>query len=206
MTNTKIKYIFRMTHIDNIPHILKFGVVKPTSPYSNSKYVVIGDNKVIEARHAMIFNNINISECIPFYFGPRTPMLYVIQNGFNGVTKFAPSSIVYIAVKLDTILENHIKCIFTDGHALSVLTKFYPNEKLADIDNIVKYSDIFAKNWISDADTDLKRRKEAELLIIEDFPTNHISGFIVYDNTAKDQLISFGINESKIAIRPNYYF
>ena len=207
MDNHKtIKYAFRMTHINNIPHILKYGIVKSTSPNRSESYTSIGDPQVISARKSKIVNNINIYDCIPFYFGPRTPMLYVIQNGYNGVVKTTPDKIVYCVVRLDVLIRDKVECFFSDGHALNGLTKFYTNENLPNIDSIISYVDVSAVWWNSESDIDLKRRKEAELLLLHDLPIDKVSGFVVYNEEAKRQLMNYGVANNLIVVKPGYYF
>ena len=38
-----LKYAFRITHIDNIPHIIRWGLVRADSPLRDEHYVSIGD-------------------------------------------------------------------------------------------------------------------------------------------------------------------
>ncbi len=38
--NEHIQYAFRILHIDNIPHVLKYGLVHKDSPYASSIYVL----------------------------------------------------------------------------------------------------------------------------------------------------------------------
>jgi hypothetical protein len=84
---------------------------------------------------------------MPFYFGPRSPMLYVIQHGYNGVRKVKPEDIVYCVVRIEDIIKNDIDCIFTDGHALSSLTNYYYKSSLANLNNIVNYDDVYSTFW-----------------------------------------------------------
>ena len=66
------------------------------SKIANSDYVTIGDRSLIDARatksvnisngnRSQSFGNITLGDFIPFYFGVRMPMLFVIQRGWNGV-------------------------------------------------------------------------------------------------------------------------
>ena len=55
-------------------------------------------------------------------------------------------------------------------------------------------------------DRDLKRRKEAELLLLDELPPQYIKGFVVYNKEAKQQLLDYKIDEAMIAIRRSYYF
>jgi hypothetical protein len=80
--------IYRMTHILNIPHILKYGITHKASSYANTHYVPIGDTSLINTRSSkqvQVTNGnilaegvvITLGDFIPFYFGVRMPMLYV---------------------------------------------------------------------------------------------------------------------------------
>lgn len=201
-----LKYAFRITHIDNIGHIARCGIVKSDSPLRDDNYVSIGDRSIIDVRRGFRVNGCRLSEFIPFYFGPRSPMLYVIQHGYNGVERVSPEQIVYCVIRLEDLVNDNIDCIFTDGHALSNLTKCYTKDRLPQIDSIIQYDDVYSSQWNSERDIDLKRRKEAELLIKNDLPAVYIKGYVVYNNEAKQRLIDFGIDENMIAIMPGYYF
>ena len=153
-----------------------------------------------------IVNGYQLSDFMPFYFGPRSPMLYVIQHGFNGVRRVEPEDIIYCVVRIDDLIRSNMDCIFTDGHALSSLTRYYKKENLHKLDSIVSYSDVYSTQWNSETDIDLKRRKEAELLVNGDLSARYIRGFVVYNEKAKGRLLNMGVSDAKIAVRPWYYF
>lgn len=203
----QLEYAFRLVHIKNIPHILDVGFVLPCSPKASDNYIQIGDSIVIAKRNSLPNNGrVDLQQYIPFYFGPRSPMLYVIQKGHNGVTCFHPSALVYCIVRLSDIREQDIDCIFTDGHAFSAITRYYSKVDLERIDEIINKEDVYAKFWNVEDDLDLKRRKEAELLIKTELPAKYIRGFVVYNNEAREQLINYGIDASMIVIKDSYYF
>ncbi|MBR6320824.1 MAG: DUF4433 domain-containing protein [Prevotella sp.] len=203
----QIKYAFRLVHIKNIPHILEVGFVLPASPKASDCYISIGDRVVITKRNTLPNSgHIDLQQYVPFYFGPRSPMLYVIQKGYNGVTQYPPSALVYCIVRLSDILEQNVDCVFTDGHAFSAITKYYSKDDLKRIDEIINQEDVYAKFWNVEDDLDLKRRKEAELLVKTELPAKYIGGFVVYNNEARDKLLSYGIDASKIVVRESFYF
>ncbi|MBO4784891.1 MAG: DUF4433 domain-containing protein [Lachnospiraceae bacterium] len=202
----QIKYAFRMTHIDNMPHIVRCGLVRASSPLRDENYVSIGDNQVINRRNESPVNGYHLNDYIPFYFGPRSPMLYVIQHGYNGVCRVEPENIVYCVVGIDDLISNNVDCIFTDGHALSRLTTYYEKTRLPSINEIVKSDDVYSSLWNLESDPDLKRRKEAELLIKEDLSPQYVRGYAVYNEIAKQRLVDMGVALEKISIKPNYYF
>ena len=100
-------YLFRMTHIENIPHILQCGITHSDSPNANPIYVPIGDNSIISTRNKFLLNNgKTLGDYIPFYFSKRTPMLYVIQKGYNSVVLTPAEKIVYCVSSIQKIIDN----------------------------------------------------------------------------------------------------
>ncbi len=205
MANT-IKYAFRLTHIDNIPYVLRCGLVRAKSPLRDENYVSIGDRQVIQLREERLVQGYRLSDYLPFYFGPRSPMLYVIQHGYNGVQRVAPEQIVYCVVRIEDLVRDGIDGIFTDGHALSALSSFFDMQKLSRVNDFVSWDDVYSMHWNVESDIDLKRRKEAELLINGDLQAQYIRGFVVYNERAKARLEEMGVMAAMIVVRPDYYF
>jgi hypothetical protein len=44
-------YLYRMIHVDNIPHILQHGITHSTSANANPNFVPIGDGGLIATRN-----------------------------------------------------------------------------------------------------------------------------------------------------------
>ncbi len=200
-------YVYRMTHIENIPHIIQNGITHKDSKNANQDYKAIGDNSLISTRDGLkIPNGKKLGDYIPFYFGLRTPMLYVIKNGFNGVKALNPDKIVYCVSSLKKISDSSLRFIYSDGHATDGFTNFFTSEDLLEIENQVDFKATNAKYWKKEDDLDFKRKKEAELLVEEDIPFELLLGFITYNEDSKVQVSQFGIDSKKIVVRPNYYF
>ena len=75
-----IRFAFGILHKDNMPHVMKYGLVHNDSPFARDSFVPIGDMSVMDVRSTkQLPDGSFLSEYIPFYFGPRSPMLYNIQ-------------------------------------------------------------------------------------------------------------------------------
>ena len=75
-----IRFAFGILHKDNMPHVMKYGLVHNDSPFASDSFVPIDDMSVMDARSTkQLPDGSFLSEYIPFYFGPRSPMLYNIQ-------------------------------------------------------------------------------------------------------------------------------
>lgn len=200
-------FLFRMTHIVNIPHILLHGITHINSPSTNQNYQAIGDSTLINTRSEFVMpNGRRLGEYIPFYFGPRTPMLYVVQKGLNGVKLTSAQDIVYCVTSIDKILQLNLNFVFTNGHAVDALSDFFDIKNINDVDTIIKKNDVYAKYWKDDVDTDLKRRREAEFLVETDISSAAILGYIVYNQVAKNTMLAYGIQDNNIHLRTNFYF
>lgn len=215
----KVK-IYRITHIENIPHILQHGIAHKDSPDRNQNYRNIGDKSLIDTRNKRevsidngeidLENNntsIILGDYIPFYFGVRMPMLYVAQHGGNFVDQAtSPEDIIYLACSLNKLILSDIDFYFTDGHATDMLTSFYDKTKINELVNIIDWSAIKSSYWGGDENLNVKRKKQAELLISGDVPLDLIIGFGCYSESARNKIISMGVTEEKVKIIPNAYY
>lgn len=205
--------LYRMTHIENIPHILKYGIVHNNSQNRNPQFVSIGDKSLItfrQTKQVSVYNDgvITLGDYIPFYFGVKMPMLYVIQHGGNYVEQARdPDSIIYIVVSLQKIIKLKYIFYFSDGHATDNITTIYQSNKVSQIPNIIDWSAVTAKQWSGNIiDRDIKRRKQAECLIKNDINPNAIVGFVCYSQVSKNRLIEMSIKPDKIKIYPKAYY
>ena len=208
MADLNKTYLYRMTHIENVPHILQYGLTHVSSVNANKSYKAIGDDSIISTRNNIeIPNGKKLGNYIPFYFGSRMPMLYVIQKGYNGVPVTPAQDIVYCISSVQKIVDHKLPFVFANGHAVAVgLTDFYEEKDLVNIDEILDKKAIDAKYWRNIEDTDLKRRKEAEFLVETDIPTTAIIGWVVYNEEAQKRLLELGIPQEMIYIKPDAYF
>ena len=212
-------WLFRMTHIDNIGHILKYGITHKDSPNRNAEFKTIGNSTLISKRDSWkikvdngnIFsenqNEIILGNFIPFYFWVKMPMLFQIQQGDNHAkVSISPDNIVYIICSLEKVAKAIKTFFFTDGHAVDRFTSVYDKSKIEDILSIIDTKAIKADYWGPDENLNTKRKKQAEFLAGEDIPISCIIRFGCYNEQAKAKLIRLGIDESLIGVNPHNYY
>jgi hypothetical protein len=211
--------VYRITHLNNVPHILRNGITHRNSPNHNPNFVAIGDSSLVTTRdekkisvdngNALNSNTttITLGNFIPFYFGVKMPMLYVIQNGGNFTTKpIPPSEIVYVVCFVSQLIKEQENYYFSDGHATDRLTTFYDKTKIDVLPQIIQWDAVKASYWGGQEKLNLKRKKQAEFLVAEDIAPNLISRFGCYNDEANNQLIDLGITQEKINVIPNAYY
>ncbi|WP_298144044.1 DUF4433 domain-containing protein [Flavobacterium sp.] len=196
-----------MTHIDNVPHILMYGITHRNSPNANPNFTPIGDSSLISTRDKFVLDNGKLlGEYVPFYFGTRMPMLYVIQKGYNGVTVTEAKDIVYCVTSVQRVIDTKLEFVYTSGHAFDLFSSQFEPQDVFDIENQVDFQAVKVKDWKDPSDLDLKRRMQAEFLLLGDLPFEDVLGFIVRNEEAKNQLLNFGVAENQIKIITNAYF
>lgn len=212
-------FIYRMTHIKNIPHILSYGITHETDPDANPEYKAIGDKSLIENRKSkkVLVDNGNIldlnvqsiilGDFIPFYFGVKMPMLYIINQGGNFVKKaVVAENIVYLACRLKDVVDYLNNFYFTNGHATSNYTEFYNADQINRICEIVDWEAVKSNYWGGMENLNIKRKKQAEFLSGEKIPSKLIHGYVCFNEKAQATLKEFGISDKKIKVFPSAYF
>ena len=191
--NKDKKYCYRIYHLENLTNILEVGLCNKNHPLASRHFIEIGNPSIISTRTATpvrIKGYGNIGDYIPFYFTPRSIMLYNIVTGYWEpiVPKIAKKHLIIIQCEINVLTKVN-RFFFTNGQANDALTKHYSDlSQLNEVDwKIIQQSE-FNK---SAADFDKARRYQAEFLVYYHVPVTAIESILVYnEGTAK-----FVINE-----------
>lgn len=204
-------YLYRIIHIDNLKYILQTGIVtSPTSDLADPNYIGIGDASLKQERknrEITIEPNGTFSDYVAFYFGNRSPMLYEIYHGYNGVIKRSQEDIIYLVTSYERVEELHLPYIFFDGHGYHRLSQVFNSRVGLEM---VDWEAVKAKQWFdTEADPDKKRRKQAEFLIYKEVPINAIIGIAVYNKNAEEKTLKLLTEENvdiKTVVFPNWFY
>lgn len=148
-----------------------------------------------------------VGEYVPFYFAPRSPMLFRIQKGgVDGVSP-DPGRLVYLVSSTDAVAQAGHACVFTDGNAAAAFTDFY--DDLDVLGDAVDWPLMRARYWSNDADdNDRVRRRCAEFLVHRALPFELVDELCVHDTVARTavQAAATAGWEGTVNIRSNWYF
>jgi ssDNA thymidine ADP-ribosyltransferase, DarT len=111
--------IFRIVHRDNMPTVWKDGC-HCRSTTQGKKYVEIGNQELIARRKGRAIPcgpGGTLSDYVPFYFTPYSPMLYNIETGYNGIPKKPLQDIVILVSSLHLLKKQGVPFVFSDRHA-----------------------------------------------------------------------------------------
>jgi hypothetical protein len=211
MINVQRRYCYRITHINNLSLLLQNGIVNKHHDNASEDYIEIGNPEIIDVRSTSpvkIKNYGMIGDYVPFYFTPKSIMLYNIITGYWHplVPRRNRSEILVIRCMIKE-LATLPRWFFTDGQGNDMASGHYND--LTDLDNI-DWQCIQNSNFTkSDGDFDRPRRYQAEFLVHHEVPIDSIESLNVYNQQAADVLAVI-LNENNINlavnIQPLYFF
>lgn len=203
--------IYHITPIANLRLILEAGAIwakrvldQEDSGYTNMAHQSIQDRR---AHTPVPLAGGVLHDYVPFYFAPRSPMLYTISRGNVAGFSGGQDSVVHIVSNAQTVRDAGLRFVFTDGHGIMAFTDFFA--ELADLDKVdwgIMATDYWAD---TDEDMDRKRRRQAEFLVHERFPVQLIQEIGVISQAKKNEteavLAEFGLT-IPVVIRPGWYY
>jgi hypothetical protein len=173
--------IFRITHIENVEWILANGLHCRNSGILDPNYQEIGNPDLIARRAdrpVPIPPGGTLSDYIPFYFTPYSPMMLNIKTGYNGMKQTPMRDIVILVSSLRKLSEMGIDFVFSDRHAYLRAAEF--SSDLEDLDRI-DWKILQARDFKRDPnDFEKVERYQAEALVHGHMPIEALLGIICY--------------------------
>jgi hypothetical protein len=203
-----VTHIYHITHVKNLQRIVAEGGLHCDRSAQQLKQVNIAHMHIKERRlnrAVPLGPKGTVGEYVPFYFAPRSPMLFVInRGGVEGYTD-GQEPIVYLRSTAENVQKAGLHYVFTEGHADMGFTDFFDN--LEDLDK-VDWNLMNAKYWNdTNDDPDRRRRRQAEFLVHKFFPWNLVSYIGVYDQSIAE-VVGELLNENapEIGVQRGWYF
>jgi hypothetical protein len=195
----QIERCYHMTHIQNLASILEANELRSYNKMRGQTYLNLSNEDVQAGRAAITIGATGrpLHEYVPLYMGFKTPMVAVNQKHNE--------DLIFLQFRLD-ILSLH-GVVVTDGNARSNATKFKTYTQPSDLD----FLDISAIRGVKYAhDSDLKRKKQAEVLVPDSLSLSYLAYINCYSEDSKTRILAiwqkYGIKEPLILVRPKLYF
>lgn len=158
-----------MTHIGNLRGILKDGRLKSYNAMRDQSYHSLANESVQQGRAQITVPSTGkaLHDYVPLYFGFKTPMVAYNQDRND--------EFIFLRVSLDILRLPGV--VISDGNARAVGSKFC---QFTGIDDL-RILDTKAIQTVKYAgDSELKRKKQAEILIPDFLSWSDIFDIIVY--------------------------
>lgn len=207
--------IYHITHVDNLPQIVSSGRV-----WSDAERVkrgmdcrLVGMSSIkhrrLEELEVDCHPGTKVGEYVPFYFCPRSVMLYILHRGNHPDIQFKEGQrpIVHLEADLSTVVawanQKKRAWAFSDRNAGARYADFFSD--LSQLNQI---------NWEAVAATDfrdpvIKDGKQAEFLVFRSFPWALVSKIGVADILMVHRVrtaISGRDHCPAVAVEPKWYY
>lgn len=207
--------LFHITAIANLQAICAAGglLSKNGGAAAGINYQNIAYAGAQGARAARVVPNPpggSIHDYVPFYFAPRSPMLFTINRGNVPGCQWRQADIVHFETTVQAVAALGRSFVFYDRNATLQYSTAYTS--LADLDTAVAWDllleaprlDGFCKYWQDSAANaryaDRMERRQAEFLVKTDLPLSHMTRLGVIDAKRKAQVEAI-LKNAGIALR-----
>jgi len=206
--------VYHITHIDNLENILRNGVL-----WSDAKRLELGldceivgmseiKRRRLEELEVKCHSGAMVGEYVPFYFCPRSIMLYILHMGNHPDLGYrgGQDPILHLQADLETTIQwvndKDSRWAFSDRNAGIRFAKFYDNpDNLDEINWSAVKATVFT-------DMLVKEGKQAEFLIHESFPWELVEKIGVCNRRVRDQVIEKLGNRTSlvVSIERDWYY
>lgn len=206
--------IYRLIHVDNLHVCLRRGGLHAPryTPDDGLVYKTIHNVDIqTERRDTYIPCGPRgvIHDYVPFYFGPRSPMLYRLHTRWKTDYTEGQEPLIYLVSTAQQIQESGASFVFSDGHGIARLTDWFGDlDKLDEVD----WNTVYATRWKDDvADNDRQRRKQAEFLVYRFCDWRVIHEIGVFNDrmrrVVEDNMSQFSSDLQRVVrVKPDWYY
>ena len=204
--------IYHITHIRNLASILQDGRLWCDSERIRRQIISVGiaHEHIKQRRARRIVPNCRggvLADYVPFYFAPRSPMLYTIHKGNVAGYSEGQTPVLHLVSSVENVVENALPFTFSNGHAEMATAQFF--ELTEDLDKIDWA--VMRSGWWNDTDSNSNRKwkRQAEFLVHHSFPVPLFDeiGVISQAVAAEVEQILTSVGRTMSVIpRPNWYY
>ncbi|GIF05876.1 type II toxin-antitoxin system toxin DNA ADP-ribosyl transferase DarT [Actinoplanes siamensis] len=170
-------WLYHFTHLDNLASITETRhLACDVEARSGLMGTEVGATDIKERRRRRavpIAPGAHVGDYVPFYFAPRSPMLYRIacdhRDAIPDRYQGGDRPLVYLVTTTDAMLGATLDWVATDGNAATATTEFTSAPE--SLETLVDWPLMDAERWNNTQDDpDRQRRRLAEFLVHGPFP------------------------------------
>ena len=188
--------IFHIVHIDRLASIMADGFLwsDAEARKKNRTGTTIGITAIKNRRLTNFLSSypeLSVGQCVPFYFCPRSVMLYLLHTGSQVTYQGGQTPIVHLVSDMRTATEwaeeSELRWAFTLSNAGSGYF-----EDRADYDALeeINWNAVAARKWSgADVSSQVKEGKQAEFLVENRFPWHLVQGIGVHTHAVGNEAL-----------------
>jgi len=182
--------IYHITHFSHLGSIIREGCLRCDREAQELCSVRIGHAHIKSRRMKRpvpLPPGGTLGDYVPFYFAPRSPMLYAIDRGAVEGYAGGQAEVLHLVSSVEAVVEGGLSWLATEGHAEMGYTAVFNN--LADLDKI-DWKLMTERYWHdTNDDPDRKRRRQAEFLVHRLFPWGMVQAIGVHNESMRELVV-----------------
>ncbi len=204
--------IYHITHVDNLPAILAADALwsdtRLKSAPAAPRNIAHGNIKQRRERTTVTVPPHGVvADYVPFYFCPRSPMLYAVKSGTVAGVAGVQQDILHLVLNAESLIGAGLLCVHTDGNAASQPLRFFPG--VAGLGDL-RWDVIRSWSWKDTPDdNDRKRSKQAEFLVHDAVPWQHVQSIGAMTEATRDRAIAalaVAAHRLPVTLQPDWYY
>ena len=206
-------WLYHFTTLSNLENIFREGALLCKNQCSSFQIDDIAYGNIQDKRSKVEVPHPPygyLHDYVPFYFAPRSPMMYVLTKTHKIGRRWPADQLIYLLTSVSQIEFYKLNFVFTDGHAIMKFTRFF--DDVIHLDQ-VDWRVMRLKQWTNTVrDQDIERRRQAEFLINDRVPLKLIKGIVTNTQSAFEQVESLKIRfdvdklQAKVGVKPDWYY
>jgi hypothetical protein len=197
--------VYHITDVANLPAIIAENGLCSDAVMVKRSAEIIGHDHIKKRRLKEIpvpcCEWRKVGEFVPFYFCPRSPMLFTINKGNTGRPEGCQKSIVHLVATMAAGIATGKAWAVSSGNAGAYHTTF--SAKLDALDAL-DWAAIRAIQWQG-----MQHQKSAEFLVADFFPWTDIKEIGCQNSTTADKVrsaLADAAHQPAVAVKTNWYF
>ncbi|MHB8296426.1 MAG: type II toxin-antitoxin system toxin DNA ADP-ribosyl transferase DarT [Acidimicrobiales bacterium] len=160
--------LYHFTHVDHLASIAEHGLLSDDLASRRGLLTTEIGQPSIKSRRSErpvpCGAGGSVADYVPFYFAPRSPMLYAIQGGRVAEYQDGQDPLVYLVSSVERLVALGVAPVFTDRNGALALARF--TNDLRELDDLIDWPLMTATMWANTSDEpDRRERRMAECLV-----------------------------------------
>lgn len=205
-------FVFHITRLEHLESMVTEGLLSDTQAQERGLVQIEIGNAGIKARRAARVVPIApggvVADYVPFYFAPRSPMLYAIDKGNVPTYQQGCEEIVHLVSTTQALRALGLTVLGTDRNAVLAVAEFTDDD--THLSEIVDWDLMKARMWNNTAAApDRRERRQAEFLAHGLVPWSAFLEVATKSPGVKsrvEELLTRLGQTTEVAVRSDWYF
>lgn len=205
-------WVYHITRVEHVQSMIEHGIWSDSLAARRRLSTISIAHSHLKERRAKrqvpIPPGGTLADYVPFYFAPRSPMLYAIHRGNVRTHPADCTRIVYLVTSVQALRDQGYTVLGTDRHAATPLARFTADDQ--ELTTFVDWHLMQQQYWFDVAEyPDRCERRQAELLVHSRVLWDSIRGVATQNETVRgeiERITRAADLTTAVAVKAGWYF